>query len=147
MKHIIAPTAAICLSAGMAFGAQISVEKTYSFHEETHAKRDMACIAAVRDHIAPEFRGLTGLRLDAPTLTETRLGALATYPGAVFLSIYEDTEDTISCVFSNADDVLTDVIVSFNGLGLGGFEKRGRIAPSSDPADWKVASYSKQIAP
>lgn len=133
--------------ASPVFADGFSIEKAYSFHQQDHVQKDAACVSAFADNITPEFRGLTGLQLMAPTIVGTSLGALATYPNVTFLSSYGDAQGTISCVFSKTHKTPTDISVSFVGSGLGGFEKRGRIASSSDPADWKVTSFSSQVNP
>lgn len=147
MQQLRGPLVVSSLLASPAFADGLTVQKDYSFHPESTAKRDTACIMAFAAHVAPEFRGLTSLRLSMPTMAATQSGALATYPSVTYGRVYGDVWGSLSCVFSQTSDTPTDVSVSFGGEGLGGFEKRGRIAKSNDPADWTVTSFSTQVRP
>ena len=109
MKQRVIAIIAFCLLASAAISDEFNVEKTYSFHHQDFLKKDVACISAFADKVVPEFRGLAGLRLAGPTITDTSSGALATYPNATFLSAYGDVQGTISCVFSKTREKPTDI--------------------------------------
>ena len=126
---------------------EFSIERSYTFHQQDFLIKDAACVSAFRDVIVPNFRGLNGIELSANSIVNTTIGTLATYANVIFLSAFGDSVGSISCSFASDSNVVTDVGVTFVGPGLGGFEKRGRISPSSDPSDWKVTSFSAQILP
>ena len=109
--------------------------------------KDDACISAFREGIVPGFRGLNGIELSGNSIVDTTSGALATYTDVKFRGVYGDSTGSINCSFATGLNTVTDVGVTFVGTGLGGFERRSRISPSSDPVDWKVISFSSQILP
>lgn len=147
MTARLSPIIALGLLASTALADGLSIEKTYRIYAQDRSKKDAACLSAFTNNIAPEFRGLTGLQLSGTNIHSIRSGTLATYANATFLSVYGDEQGTINCIFSKTRETPTDVSVTFNGEGLAGFEKRGRISQSSDPADWKVAGFSSSVAP
>ncbi|WP_166416054.1 hypothetical protein [Cochlodiniinecator piscidefendens] len=124
---------------------EFSIDRSYTYYQQDLLTKDAACIAAFREVIVPNFRGLNGIELSANSIVDTTFGALATYTDVNFRSVYGDSVGSISCAFAADLSTVTDVGVSFTGAGLGGFERRGQTSPSSDPADWKVTSFSSQI--
>lgn len=126
---------------------QISVARSYTYAIENHIKKDIACVAAFKDKVAPNFRGLNGIELSANSISETTYGSLAIYTDVKFKSLYGDSSGSLNCSFASKSDTVIDIGVTFVGSGLGGFESRGRTSPSSDPSDWKVMSFSTQIRP
>lgn len=132
--------------ASTSVAEELSIVQNYTFYQQDQLSKDVACIDAIREEIAPNFRGLNWVELSAPSIIDTTFGALATYVDVNFRSVYGDTRGSINCSFTADLTAVTDVGVTFVGSGLGGFESRGRTSPSRDPADWKVTSFSAQVA-
>lgn len=143
--RVLSFSIALVLIATNAVAEGLLVERPYVFSNKEFALVDTACITAFKEHIAPEFRGLRTLTIQSSNIFEATNGATALYPDVDFGGDYGDAKGAINCIFSLENNKVTDVAVSFWGTGLGGFEKRGFSSPSSDPADWKITSFSMQL--
>ncbi|MEP3844534.1 MAG: hypothetical protein ABJM43_04235 [Paracoccaceae bacterium] len=135
----------LMLFGSVASAGSLEIVRSYTYSDDDFAVKDVACINAVEQHIAPNFRGLRALTIQSGNIFETSSGAAAIYPEVIFAGDYGDVRGSINCLFDLDTNGITDVAVTFKGLGLGGFEPRGRTSPSSDPADWKVTSFSSQL--
>ena len=141
MKRLLISMTLFFVLLNNALADEVTIEKSYTIFSNDHRAKEKACIRALREQIVPEFRDLELIKLSAPIIIEK----LATYPTSSFHGPHGDAEGVVSCLFDTSAGHVTDISVSFVGKGLGGFEKRGRVSSSKDPADWKVISYSVEI--
>ena len=144
MKQVFFPAFILAVVASGAFAAP-EVTKTYTNTEPDFAIKDELCVAAMLDKIAPEFDGLVNINLSSNSIFQTTNGYLATYTGAVFNGRYGDAEGTVSCVFTEDGSAVTDVAVTFEGQGLGGFKRHPLARLGNDLGELKTSSFSTTI--
>lgn len=140
-RTLVGCLALICFSSH-AGADPVTVSKSYSYSHPTFAAQDSACISSFMVQISPRFRGLLGISLGSNSIIETQSGALATYAGVEFESLYGNVKGTINCVFAANRQTVTDVAVVFEGRGLGGDEKHPLKADPNDPASWRAKTLA-----
>ncbi|MCR9271744.1 MULTISPECIES: hypothetical protein [Mameliella] len=137
---------AMMLIGSIASANGLKIDKEYMHSDDHSLRKDTACIQAVEQNITPNFRGLRTLAIRSSHVLDTSSGTIAIYPEVTFSGDYGNAKGSMYCLFGPDKHRITDVAVVFLGLGLGGFEPRGRYHPSKDPSKWKVSSFAHQLA-
>lgn len=139
-------SAAFVTAAVSAAAAAPKVTKAYSYSDPIFSAQDSACIAAMLNNIAPDFDGLQQVSLEANSIFQTQDGYLATYAGVRFEGHHGNAQGTLNCVFSKDGRSVTDVSVTFEGRGLGGYTRHPFERAGGDLTQQKSTAVSKSVA-
>lgn len=130
---------------GAAMADETEISRSYTYSDPAMRAQDEACVAAIREKIAPKFQGLTQINLNAHAIFDVQGGALATYADVSFSSIYNEASGALSCVFAKDLITVTDVMAVFKGKGLAGFKKHPFAKLGREPHEWTVTATGAEV--
>jgi hypothetical protein len=121
----------------------LRVSKGYSYTDQAFAQRDAACLSVLGKTVAQNYVGLKAIEIPENFMLGTTTGVLSTSTGVKFKGDYGKAKGTFTCLFDQNTLDVTDIVIAFEGNGLGGYVRRGRSSPSQNPKDWVVPAFGR----